>query len=133
MNELERTALNEILRTVTYIAEKVDELDSKISLSINDNQEKKNLLIGVEKIMADLISEKGLKNSIPVAEIATAVITLSNGKRIEVTNPVMQIVELFRFVENPKNRFLNIGGVMVNINQIATMKWITENPFKGDV
>lgn len=83
--------------------------------------------------MADLISEKGLKNSIPVAEIATAVITLSNGKRIEVTNPVMQIVELFRFVENPKNRFLNIGGVMVNINQIATMKWIDKNPFKGDV
>lgn len=41
MNELERTALNEILRTVTYIAEKVNELDSKISLSINDNQEKK--------------------------------------------------------------------------------------------
>nr|DAK38686.1 MAG TPA: hypothetical protein [Caudoviricetes sp.] len=36
MNELERTALNEILRTVTYIAEKVDELDSKISL--NDSQ-----------------------------------------------------------------------------------------------
>ncbi|VPD06733.1 Uncharacterised protein [Streptococcus pneumoniae] len=32
MNELERTALNEILRTVTYIAEKLDELDSKISL-----------------------------------------------------------------------------------------------------
>ena len=33
MNELERTALNEILRTVTYIAEKVDEIDSKISQS----------------------------------------------------------------------------------------------------
>ena len=33
MNELERTALNEILRTVTYIAEKLDELDSKISWS----------------------------------------------------------------------------------------------------
>ena len=33
MNELERIALNEILRTVTYIAEKVDELDSKISQS----------------------------------------------------------------------------------------------------
>ena len=42
MNELERIALNEILRTVTYIAEKLDEVDSKISLSINDNQEKKN-------------------------------------------------------------------------------------------
>lgn len=33
MNELERTALNEILRTVTYIAEKLDELDSKLSQS----------------------------------------------------------------------------------------------------
>ena len=33
MNELERTALNEILRTVTYIAEKLDELEAKISLS----------------------------------------------------------------------------------------------------
>lgn len=28
MNELERTALNEILRTVTYIAEKLDEVES---------------------------------------------------------------------------------------------------------
>ncbi|MBO0365203.1 MULTISPECIES: hypothetical protein [Streptococcus] len=83
--------------------------------------------------MANLISEKGLKNSVPVAEIATAIITLSNGRKIEVTNPVMQIVELFQFVENPKNRFLNIGGVMVNINQIATMKWVTQNPIKGDV
>lgn len=36
MNELERTALNEILRTVTYIAEKVDEIDSKISQSEED-------------------------------------------------------------------------------------------------
>lgn len=83
--------------------------------------------------MANLISEKGLKNSVPVAEIVTAVITLSNGKKIEVTNPVMQIVELFQFVENPKNRFLNIGGVMVNINQIVTMKWVAENPIKGNV
>ena len=33
MNELERTALNEILRTVTYIAEKVDEIDYKLSQS----------------------------------------------------------------------------------------------------
>ena len=36
MNELERTALNEILRTVTYIAEKLDEIDSKISQSEED-------------------------------------------------------------------------------------------------
>lgn len=31
MNELERTALNEMLRTVTYIAEKVDEQHAKIA------------------------------------------------------------------------------------------------------
>ena len=31
MNELERTALNEILRTVTYIAEKLDELEPKMT------------------------------------------------------------------------------------------------------
>lgn len=36
MGILEKTALNEILRTVTYIAEKVDEIDSKISS--NDSQ-----------------------------------------------------------------------------------------------
>ena len=36
MNELERTALNEILRTVTYIAEKLDELNIKISQSEED-------------------------------------------------------------------------------------------------
>lgn len=83
--------------------------------------------------MANLISEKGLKNSVPVAEIATAVVTLSNGERISVTNPVKQIVELFQFVENPKNSFLNIGGEMVNINQIATMKWVAQNPIKGNV
>ena len=31
MNELERTALNEILRTATYIAEKLDAQDAKIA------------------------------------------------------------------------------------------------------
>lgn len=33
MNELERTALNEILRTVTYIAEKLDDINTRISLN----------------------------------------------------------------------------------------------------
>lgn len=36
MDELERIALNEIMRTVTYIAAKVDEIDSKIYS--NDSQ-----------------------------------------------------------------------------------------------
>ncbi len=30
MNELERTALNEIMRTVTYIAEKVDKIEQTL-------------------------------------------------------------------------------------------------------
>ena len=30
MNELERTALNEVLRTVTYIAEKLDKIENTI-------------------------------------------------------------------------------------------------------
>jgi hypothetical protein len=33
MNELERTALNEILRTVTYIAEKLDKIENTILTS----------------------------------------------------------------------------------------------------
>ena len=35
MNELERTALNEILRTVTYIAEKLDELDARFVVTFS--------------------------------------------------------------------------------------------------
>ena len=31
MIELDRTALNEVLRTVTYIAEQLDELEFKVS------------------------------------------------------------------------------------------------------
>lgn len=33
MNEIERATLNEIIRTVSYIAQKIDEIDSKISSS----------------------------------------------------------------------------------------------------
>lgn len=33
MNELERTALNEVLRTVTYIAEKLDKIENTIFTS----------------------------------------------------------------------------------------------------
>lgn len=70
------------------------------------------------------ITKDGLQNSVPVAKLAKAVVTLSNGKVIQVTNPVNEIVELFQYVENPKNRFLNIGGIMVNISQIASMAWV---------
>lgn len=39
MDILEKTALNEILRTVTYIAEKVEEIDSKIDLQNPEHRE----------------------------------------------------------------------------------------------
>lgn len=40
MNELEKTALNELLRTVGYIAEKVDEIESKLNSIYSQNQER---------------------------------------------------------------------------------------------
>lgn len=72
------------------------------------------------------ITDKGLENSVGLVQMASAKITLSNSKTIVVTNPVSEIVELFQYVENPKNRFINISGIMVNINQIASMQWINE-------
>lgn len=72
------------------------------------------------------ITDKGLENSVGLVQMASAKITLSNNKTIVVTNPVSEIVELFQYVENPKNRFINISGIMVNINQIASMQWINE-------
>lgn len=50
MNELEKTALNEILRTVTYIAEKVDGLTEEVrekmepSVSALTTEEKEEFL-----------------------------------------------------------------------------------------
>lgn len=73
------------------------------------------------------ITDKGLENSVGLVQMASAKITLSNNKTIVVTNPVSKIVELFQYVENPKNRFINISGIMVNINQIASMQWINEH------
>ena len=48
MNELERTALNEILRTVTYIAEKLDELESKLTKSDLQDFERPEQLVDIQ-------------------------------------------------------------------------------------
>ncbi|MBG9366509.1 hypothetical protein [Streptococcus sp. NLN64] len=40
MNELEKTALNEILRTVTYIAEKVDKLEEQLFPNFTETDKK---------------------------------------------------------------------------------------------
>lgn len=41
MNELERTALNEILRTVTYIAEKMYKLEEQLSPHLTETDKKR--------------------------------------------------------------------------------------------
>lgn len=54
MNEIERTALNEILRTVTYIAEKVDEINKKdISIKPMSDDEFKSFILDVGKATHD--------------------------------------------------------------------------------
>lgn len=55
MNELEKTALNEILRTVTYIAKKVDEIDSKISSGGSEmtKEEKEKMLDSITNALSE--------------------------------------------------------------------------------
>lgn len=77
--------------------------------------------------------EELLKNSVPIKRIATARISLSNGKKIEVTNPEVEIIELFQYIENPKNKFLTLGGAKININQIVSTEWINEHALKGSL
>lgn len=43
MEELEKTALNEILRTVTYIAEKVDRLEEQLFPDFSETDKKEVL------------------------------------------------------------------------------------------
>ncbi|HEL1936505.1 hypothetical protein HCC27_08920 [Streptococcus suis] len=45
MNELERTALNEILRTVTYIAERVDRLGEQLYPHLTETDKKEVLAL----------------------------------------------------------------------------------------
>ncbi len=52
MNELERTALNEILRTVTYIAEKVDKLEEQLSPHLTETDKKE-----VMALISDALSK----------------------------------------------------------------------------
>ncbi len=52
MNELERTALNEILRTVTYIAEKMDKLEEQLSPHLTETDKKE-----VMALISDALSK----------------------------------------------------------------------------
>ena len=82
--------------------------------------------------MGKSISENVLENSVPIEKLAEVSIELSSGKKLKVTNTVTNIVGIFNFVENPKNRFLDIGGIRINISQIAYMQWSDVNSYAVD-
>ncbi|WP_421366718.1 hypothetical protein [Streptococcus suis] len=59
MNELERTALNEILRTVTHIAERVDRLEEQLSPHLTETDKKE-----VMALISDALSKgRGVSDS----------------------------------------------------------------------
>lgn len=83
--------------------------------------------------MEKLISNNNLENSVPIENMAVAAIILSSGNKIKVTNTVTNIDRLFNFVENPKNKFLNIGGTMINISQIVSMQCFKVSSYSVEV
>lgn len=80
--------------------------------------------------MKNLISENGLENSVPIEMMAGVRIILSSGNAVKVTNTVTNIIRIFQFVEDPKNKFLNIGGARINISQIVSMQWIKVSSYE---
>ena len=82
--------------------------------------------------MEKSISEELLKNSVPIETLVKVSIELSSGKILKVTNTATNIAGILNFVENPKNRFLDIGGVRINISQIAYMQLENVNSYAID-
>ena len=82
--------------------------------------------------MEKSISEELLENSVPIERLAKVSIELSSGKILKVTNTVTNILGILKFVENPKNRFLDIGGIRINISQIAYMQLGNVNSYAID-
>ena len=83
MNELEKTALNEVLRTVTYIAEKVD----KIEKILEPQAEIKDEIIGA------LSAGKGIVDyGIGSAKGPVGPRALNNDERLAVGLPVNELI-----------------------------------------
>lgn len=82
--------------------------------------------------MEKSISEEILENSVPIERLAEVSIELSSGKILKVTNTVTNIAGILNFVENPKNRFLDIGGIRINISQIAYIQLKNVNSYAVD-
>ena len=58
--------------------------------------------------------------SVELTRLVKLVITLSNGEKLRISSPEEDINKLLRFNEAPKNRFLCIGMLTININQIVS-------------
>ena len=83
MNELEKTALNEILRTVTYIAEKVDEIEKLLEPHAEIKDE----------IIEALSAGKGIVDyGIGSAKGAVGPRALNNDERLAVGLPVDELI-----------------------------------------
>ena len=83
MDELERTALNEILRTVTYIAEKVDEIEKILEPQAEIKEE----------IIGALSAGKGIVDyGICSAKGPVGPRALNNDERLAVGLPVNELI-----------------------------------------
>lgn len=58
--------------------------------------------------------------SVELTRLVKLVITLSSGEKLRISSPEEDINKLLRFIEDPKNRFLCIGMLTININQIVS-------------
>jgi hypothetical protein len=58
--------------------------------------------------------------SVELTRLVKVTLTLSTGEKLRISNPEEQINKLLKFIEDPKNRFLHIGPLTININQIVS-------------
>ena len=60
--------------------------------------------------------------SVELTRLVKVILTLSTGEKLRISNPEEQINKLLKFIEDPQNRFLHIGMLSININQIVSME-----------
>ena len=60
--------------------------------------------------------------SVELTRLVKVILTLSTGEKLRISNPEEQINKLLKFIEDPQNRFLHIGMLTININQIVSME-----------
>lgn len=60
------------------------------------------------------------KYSVELTRLVKVMITLSTGEKLRISSIEEDINKLLKFIEDPKNRFLHIGMITININQIVS-------------